>query len=252
MYYLIINKFVSYEDQALRQANDLTPEEYNRFLIEVEKIPSSRSAITGQEARLCYEFMEDTGLRVTETIHVKKKDIDFSTRILTVTYPKVETKCKCSVWRNRDEYSRSRILESADPNCKNCKGKGKWKKPQYTTITPRIVSRLWYYCEKLSDNEVLFPISRQSLWNWAKMAGEKADIRIFQKKQERIIKGMFVHFFRALCTKRVKIDAKDDQYRDELVQCKRRDSYDIVADRYTQIDINYLLSWEENTYKVSS
>jgi integrase len=241
---------MSYDEQALRQANDLTPEEYNRFLIEVEKIPSSRSRISGQEARLCYEFMEDTGCRVTETIHIKKKDIDFSTRILTVTHPKIESKCKCSIWRNRDAYSRIRVLESADSNCKYCHGKGTWKKAQYTTITPRIVPKLWSYCETLSDNELLFPVTRQSLWNWAKEGGDRAEIKIFQKKHERVIKGMFVHFFRALCTKRVKIDAKDDKYRDELVQCKRRDSYDIVADRYTEIDINYLLSWEEKTYGV--
>lgn len=243
---------MTYEEQALRQANELTKEELDSFLVEVEKIPSLRSPITGQVARLCFEFMEDTGLRVTETIHVKKKDVDFTTRILTVSYPKTEMQCKCSIWRNRDNYSRVRILESADNNCKYCHGKGKWKKPQSTTFTPRIVKKLWDYCNTLKNDDLLFEVSRQSLWIWAKEAGKRANIRIFQRKQERLIKGLFVHFFRALCSKRVKADAKDDKYRDELVQCKLRHSYDIMADRYTQIDINYLLSWEEKTYGKST
>ena len=239
---------MSEEEQAYKEANNLTEEEYQKFLSHVELIPSSRSPINGKEARLCYEFMEDTGTRVTETIHVKKKDLDFQTNILTVTHPKVEKKCKCSRWKNKHEYSNVKILEYADTNCKYCHGKGKWKKPQLTTFTPRIKSRLLDYVSTLNDDELLFPVSRQSLWNWAKDAGELAQIRIFQQKEERMIKGMFVHFFRALCSKRMKIDAADDGFRDELVQCKLRWSFDNMADRYTKIDINYLLAWEKKKY----
>lgn len=237
------------EVEALKEANNLTKEEYDSFLSIMEQIPSPRAPINGKIARLCYEFMEDTGLRVNETIHVKKKDVDFSTRLLTVTMPKVEKRCKCSQWKNKNEYSNVKILEYADPACKHCHGKGKWKKPQTTTITPRIMAKLYEYCTILKDEDYLFPISRQSLWVWAKEAGNRANIRIFQKKEERIIKGLFVHFFRALCSKRMKADASNDQYRDELVHCKLRWSYDNMADRYTKIDINYLLNWEERTYK---
>ena len=243
---------MDYENEALVQANDLTEKQYQDFLSEVQKIPSYRSMISGKVARLCYEFMEDTGCRVTETIHVKKRDIDFRTRILTVTYPKTETKCSCSIWKNRDEYSRVRILESAKIDCNNCHGKGKWKKAQYTTITPRIVPKLLEYSNTLKNDELLFPISRQSLWVWADKAGQNAGINIFQKKEERLIIGMFVHFFRALCSKRVKSDAKDDRFRDELVACKLRHAYQVMADRYTKIDINYLLSWETKTYSKNS
>lgn len=238
------------EKVAYHEANTLTPEEYQRFLTEIEKIPTRRSPISGKTTRLCIEFMEDTGLRVTETTHVKKKDCDFDTRILLVTHPKVETKCKCSRWKNKNDYSNAKVLEYADPKCTTCHGKGKWKKPQRTTFTPRIYKVLREYCNVLDDDQLLFPVSRQSLWNWTKEAGYRANIKIFQQKKDRHIKGMFVHFFRELCSKRVKTDSKDEPYRDELVQCKRRDSYDIMADRYTKIDINYLLNWEAKTYKV--
>lgn len=230
------------------EANTLTQEEYQNFLTEIEKLPTRRSPISGKTVRLCIEFMEDTGLRVTETIHVKKEDCDFKTRILTVTHPKVETRCKCSRWKNKNEYSNAKVLEYADPKCTKCHGKGKWKKPQRTTFTPRIYNKLLEYCNTLEDSQLLFGVSRQSLYNWTVEAGERAKIYIFQQKNERKIDGMFVHLFRELCSKRVKMDSKDEPYRDEIVQAKRRDSFDIMADRYTKIDINYLLNWEEKTY----
>jgi integrase len=239
---------VDFEQVAYQEANTLTQKQYQDFLTEIEKIPSKRSPISGQTARLCIEFMEDTGCRVSETIHVKKKDCDFKTRILLVTYPKVEQKCKCSRWKNKNQYSNAKVLEHADPKCERCLGKGKWKKPQRTTFTPRIYVKLQEYCNTLQDNDLLFPVSRQSLYNWTVEAGERAQIHIFQQKAERKIEGMFIHFFRELCSKRIKMDSRDDPYRDELVQCKRRDSYDIMADRYTKIDINYLLQWEAKTY----
>lgn len=237
------------EKIVYHEANTLTQEEYQRFLSEIEKIPTRRSRISGKTTRLCIEFMEDTGLRVSEAIHVKKKDCDFDTKILTVTNPKVKTKCKCSRWKNKNDYSISKVLEYADPKCSKCLGKGKWKKPQQTTFTIRISDRLQEYCDTLEYEQLLFPVSRQSLYTWTKEAGKRARIYIFQQKDERKIMGLFVHLFRELCSKRVKMDAKDEPYRDELVQRKRRDSFDIMADRYTKIDINYLLNWEKKTYE---
>lgn len=237
------------DNEGYKEANTLTEKQYQDFLIEVEKQPSVRSPLSGSAARLCCEFMEDTLLRVSETIAVRKKDIDFRTRILTVINPKVHQKCKCSRWKNKNQYSNVKILEYADPQCPRCHGKGKWKKPQRTTITPRIYNKLYEYCKGLESDDRLFPTSRQSIYNWVIAASEAAHIKIFQQKEERKIEGMFVHLFRELGSKRTKADAKDDRFRDELVQAKRRDSYDKMADRYTKIDINYLLNWEDKTYK---
>lgn len=231
------------------EATNLTKEQYQRFLEELEKIPSPKAPITGQTARLCIEFMEDTGCRVNETIHVKKKDIDFDTRILTVTEPKSEKECKCSSWIYRDNKTRIRILEKADPNCSQCHGKGKWKKPQKTTITPRLMPKITEFCLDLKDEDLLFPVSRQRLFKWSKKAGEYAGIMIFQEKDEKTIKGIFLHLFRALCSKRMKIDAKDDPHVDELIAKKLRHAVTFVTQRYTKIDINYLLNWETKTYE---
>ena len=237
-----------YETLALIEANQLTHDQYQSFLDEVEKIPSERSPINGKSARLAFEFMEDVGTRITETLHIRKNDLDFETGIVTVTYPKTEKQCKCSIWRYKDIYTRKRILEKSDPNCKVCHGKGRWKKPQKTTFTPRLAERLYDYCQTLKeDNELLWPTTRQSFWNWGKAAGIKADINIFQQKDERIIKGIFLHLFRALCSKRITRDSKDDDYADQLVQCKLRHGIS-VTDRYTKVDINYLINWERKTY----
>lgn len=224
----------------------ISEDQFSDLLEELEKIPTYQAPISGEIAVLCFRFMEDTGCRVTETIHVKKQDINFDTHILTVTNPKTEKKCKCSVWGWTE--TRTRKLVSVDKNCDICKGKGKWKKPQRTTITNRIKKDLYRYCETLQDDEILFPISRQSLWKWGKKAGINAKINIFQQKEERLIDGIFLHLFRSMCAFRILRDAVQDNYKRELVICKLRHSSPTVTDLYTKIDINYLLGWEKKTY----
>lgn len=236
------------ERWALIEANNLTEEQLDVFYKELEKIPTYKAPINGPSTVLCFQFMEDTGCRVSETIHVKKKDINFRTRILTVTYPKVEAICKCSTWQNRDKYSKVKVLESADPFCSKCHGKGKWKEPQKTTITPRLMDKLHAYCSNLKDDDLLFPVPRKRLWLWGKKAGELANLRIFQEKQRTTIEGIFLHLFRALCSKRMVKDAMHDPFRDQMISKKLRHSFRTVTDRYTSIDINYLWSWEEKTY----
>ena len=240
---------MSMAEPGFTEQSDLSPNQFQDVLFELEKIPSSRSPLTGPEAVLCFEFMEDTGCRVNETIHVKKKDINFRTRILLVTQPKSTVKCKCSKWKNKNSYSRVRVLVSADRNCTTCYGKGKWHKPQRTTITPRLIPKLQEYCDTLDDNDLLFPISRVSLWKWGKKAGKNAKIDIFQQKDERFIEGVFLHLFRQMAAKRMLRDAKLDNYKHELVICKLRHSVQIVTERYTKIDINYLLGWENKIYQ---
>ena len=236
------------EERALIEANELTDAQYTAFLDAVEGVPSRRAPIDGRAARLCFEFMEDTGCRGRETIHVRKKDLDFRTRILTVTHPKTHARCKCSKWKYADMYSRRQVLASSDKSCKVCHGIGTWKKPQRTTFTPRMVQKLKVYTDGLKDDDLLFPVTRQTLWRWAKKAGTKAGINIFQQKKERLIEGVFLHLFRALCSKRMTALAKDDKYKDALVACKMRHSYKIVTDRYTEVTIGYLISFENRAY----
>lgn len=236
------------EQQTIYEANQLTDEQLERFFDEVRKQPAKRAPVSGQVVELAFRFMEDTGLRITEMLHVKKKDIDFESRILTVTHPKSEQKCKCSTWEYANQIDvRKKKLKYADPNCPKCKGKGKWKKPQRTTITPRLVPDLQLYCEQLLDDDLLFPGSRQSYWNWGKAAGKLAGLNIFQQKDERVFKGVFNHLFRQLCSKRTTRDAKDDPFQEQLVDTKMRHHMDLRS-IYNRPDINYLLAWEQRKY----
>ena len=239
---------MDFEAQALVEANELTDDQFKDFLKIVARLPASRSPINGEAVRLLFEFMEDTGARVTEALNTRKQDIDFRTRIYTVIHPKSEKQCPCSKWRYKDVYSRTRILEYAEPDCNKCHGKGKWKKPQRTTITPRITQRLQAYTSTLQPDDLLWPVSRMSIWRWGKKAGQMAGINIFQQKDNVLIEGIFPHLFRALCSKRMTAIAKDDKYKDALVACKMRHSYQVVTDRYTKITINYLVSFETKTY----
>ena len=234
--------------KRLKQSIELTEQEFKRFLDEMERVPTHKAPIPGKIARLCFEFMEDTGLRVTEAIHVRKKDINFGAKILTVVYPKTEERCKCSTWKPASQYYMTKVLVHADQACLYCHGKGKWKKPQLTTITARIEPQLLGYCDTLSDDQILFPVLRQRLFKWAKIAGQRAGIAIFQQKKERYIDGVFIHLFRELCAKRIIRDAKNDPYQYELASCKLRHKAENVTARYTKVDINYLLSWEAKKY----
>lgn len=245
---VVFYPILDYEFQALKEASNLTLTEINNFLDEVEKIPSHKSPISGKTTRLAFKFMEDVGSRVNETIHIRKQDIDFSTRVVTIIMPKSEKHCKCSRWKNKDEYSQAKILEYADPLCSICHGKGKWKKPQTTTFTPRLRQELYEYCSSLQNpEELLFPVSRQSLWKWGKQAGINAKIMIFQQKDEKKIEGIFLHLFRALCSLRTTRDSKDDLFQNQLIDRKMRHSINL-RDRYNKVDINYLINWEEKTY----
>ncbi len=125
-------------DQKLIESNTITDKQFSNFLDEVEKIPAKRSPVQGAGVRMFFEFIEDTGLRVYEALHVRKQDNDFRTRILTVMKPKTRITCKCSKWKYADLYTRRRVLVYADKNCSKCHGKGRWQRPQRTTFTPRI------------------------------------------------------------------------------------------------------------------
>ena len=239
---------MDFEAQALIEANNLSDFQLSSFYNELAKVPTLRAPLDGKDAILAFQFMEDTGCRVNEMIHIKKQDINFRTRILTITEPKVSALCDCAFWRYKDLYSRIRVIDHTDKDCNKCHGLGRWKAPQKTTITPRLVNTIRDYAEKMQDDELLFPVHRTTLWKWGKKAGEASRINIFQVKKTREIDGIFLHLFRALCSKRMIRDAKNDDYKDQLVACKLRHSFGSVTDRYTKIDINYLWNWEEKTY----
>ena len=77
------------------------------------------------------------------------------------------------------------------------------------------------YCETLPDDEsLLFPVTRKTMWVWGKKAGVNAGLNIFQQKEERLIEGIFLHLFRALCSKRMIKDGKYDDYKDQMIATK--------------------------------
>lgn len=241
-----------YDDLALSEATNLTPEQLVSFYIELAQIPTSHAPITGKQAVLCFQFMEDAGTRVNETIHIKKKHVDVRTGIIIITHPKSRKRCKCSRWGHVEGSNRMRMTY-ADKACKKCHGRGRWRAPQRTTLTPRIIPHMREYLKGLGDDDYLFPVNRVTLWRWGKKAGIKAGINIFQQKEERQIEGIFLHLFRALCTLRMTRDAQNDPYRDQMISCKLRHSINaVLLNRYNRVDINYLLGWEHRQYPFHS
>ena len=239
-------------DRDLIESNQLTDQQYHDFLQEIERIPSPRSPIDGETARLLFEFMEDTGLRINEALHVKKDDINFRTSIIQVTHPKSEQQCKCFQMEiQRPEYQDREFLCHQTRSVADVMGKASGRSHKHATFTPRLFAKLDNYTYELKEYDLLFPVHRYTVWRWGKKAGQNIGLDIFQQKDERLIEGIFLHLFRALCSKRMIVDAQQDPFRDQMIAVKMRHSYRTVTDRYTKIDINYLLDWEVKTYETS-
>lgn len=145
-------------------------------------------------------------LRVTEMLNLIKSDFDLNHRILTVRNPKT--------------------------------AKGKVQK---TTIPPFQINSLEKFLDQYSDNDRLFPTTRMTVWKYYRNAGRLAGLNIFESQDQRDINNVWTHMLRKSWSKLMEnLGAKES-----LIARKLRHSPRSVTQRYTKVDINALLDWEE-------
>lgn len=150
-----------------------------------------------------------SGLRASEGLNLVKADFDLDHRILKIFNPKTK--------------------------------KGGYQK---TTILPYDVKPFERFLSKYSDNDRLFSVTRSTLWRYAKNASILGGMNIFEAKDEIEITGAWTHLLRSSCAKMY----EDAGAKHSIVQKKLRHSGRDVTDRYTKVDMQALLDFDEEHF----
>jgi len=98
------------------------------------------------------EIQYCSGLRIGEVIKLIKADFDLNHRILTIRNPKT--------------------------------AKGKIQK---TTILPYQINSLEKFLDQYSDNDLLFPTTRMTMWKYYRNAGRLAGLNIFESQDQETL-----------------------------------------------------------------
>jgi integrase len=177
-------------------------------------------------------------LRVSECLSLQKEDFNLKDRILTLNHTKTGFK-KCKKCKGIiNKYG------TVCPICEKCEGHGKIRVKQFTTIPPIILYSLTNWLSLKKDGSILFPYTRQLVWNYYKKAGKLAKLDITEQQDERLIHGVWTHLLRKSYAKlMLDLGAKE-----VLVKVKLRHAFS-VTDRYIKPDINMLKEWESKNLK---
>lgn len=219
--------------EETHEENYITPQEFEQFILSLREIGENNYKATPQDLEMCARIQYGCGLRISEVLTLTPQDIDLENMILTLNHAKTGfKKCKCA------KYEKKRLV-SCNPSCFKCKGKGKIRKPQFTTILPSQAQILRDYLPTKKKTRQIFTFGRTTIWGLYKQAGIKANLRVREQQDEKIIDGVWTHLLRKCRAKLMrKLDAKE-----ELIALKLRHSFN-TTQRYTKPDLQYLKLWE--------
>lgn len=147
-----------------------------------------------------------SALRITEGLNLIKQDFDLDHRILKIWNPKTK--------------------------------KGGVQK---TTILPYDVKAIEKFLNGFSESDQLFPITRSTAWRYYKNASILGNLNIFESKDEIEIHDAWTHLLRSSCSKMY----EDLGAKHSIIQKKMRHGGRDVTDRYTKVDLQTLLDWED-------
>lgn len=147
-----------------------------------------------------------SALRVTEGLNLIKEDFDLDHRILKIWNPKTK--------------------------------KGGVQK---TTILPYDVKSIERFLSKFSDCDQLFPVTRSTVWRYYKNASRLGGMNIFEAKDEIEISGAWTHLMRSSCAKMYEEIGANHS----IIQKKLRHGGRDVTDRYTKVDLQTVLDFDE-------
>lgn len=222
-----------------KQENYLTPDEIELFIGVLPQVISKRKHFTAKDVQWSARIQYICGLRITEALTLMPSDFDLEHLVLTLNHTKTGFKrCKCSTWHKRK-------LIYALPNCPKCKGLGKYRIPQFTTIPPQDKPAIETYLNTKPKGKRLFNFTRKTAWKYYKEAGKLAGLNIREQQTERAIEGIWTHLLRKCRAKLMEgLGAKQT-----LIKLKLRHTFD-TTETYTRPDIQLLKKWEyENLLK---
>lgn len=194
----------------IQTTNYLSPELHYVLKESVIRTPYftlGRPPIKQDRFTFLLDVLYGSGLRVSEGLRLTKEDFHLNEKILIIKSPKT-----------------------------NKKG------IQKTTILPYQVATFEKMLERytLKDSDLVFPISRMTVWQYCKDASIMAGLPIAEEQEEKSINGVWTHLFRKSCSKRM---ANLGASR-ELRMRKLRHAFKDAHDTYDAVDINTLKDWE--------
>ncbi len=193
----------------IEKTNYLSLENFEDFLNVIPKLAvyhgsaRSKAVLSPEMMQLLFKVTYYCALRISETLSLRKNDIDLESKILTIRESKSAT-------------------------------------TQKTTIPPKLVKDLKKVLDKLPD--VPFNVSRQTIWDYSKKAGQLAGLNIFESQQNRDIEGIWPTIFRQSRAKEMETKGANDG----LIRLKLRLSYDDAVFKTDRPSIEELIEWEAN------
>lgn len=224
--------------QVFKEQNYLDQEDFAKFLDSFDGISQNNYKAKPELLKICASIEYYCALRISEVLTLKRDDFDLRNRILTLQNTKTGfRKCKCSKWEKR-------VLISSDTKCSKCKGLGKYRVKQYTTIPKPLIIILSDFLKSLRYNKNLFSFSRISAWKYYKIAGKNANLEIREQQFERSIEGVWTHLLRKSYLKWMRKNGASI----ELCEVKARHSEKRSIDHYIRPDIQALKIWEAKQF----
>ncbi len=159
--------------QLLETTNYLTPNVfYNKFLFWLVRLQpfvnqTGNPPMKADEFVRLFRLLYGSGLRVSEALNLKKKDLDLNHRLLIIS-------------------------------------KAKTGYNQRTTILPYDVPMLEKQMSNLSKDDYLFKANRHIVWQYGKDAGNLAGLNIGEIQGKKTIDGVWNHLMRKSCSKRMR------------------------------------------------
>lgn len=201
----------------MKTTNHLTPTTfYNDFLDYLVLLePFHSDDITPPMSANQFYWMAriqfSTGSRISEILKSNKLDYDFDHRIFTIRNPKTN--------------------------------KGGVQK---TTILPYDVKPFEKFCNKFSENERMFTITRSTAWKYYKNASILGGLKLCGIKEVKIIDDAWTHLLRSSCG----IMFEDLGAKESLIARKLRHSPSTVTQSYTRMDLQAVLDFEDEKLSV--
>ena len=145
---------------------------YNKFLFWLIRLQpfvsdTGRPPMKADEFVRLFRLLYGSGLRVSEALSLRKKDIDLNHRLLTIA-------------------------------------KAKTGYNQRTTILPYDIPVIEKQMDPLSKDDYLFNANRHLVWQYGKDAGKLAGLDIGEIQGKKTINGVWNHFWRKCCSKRMR------------------------------------------------
>lgn len=219
--------------------NYLDPESFENFLDQIQHY-NFNGIMKWQDWIMLFRIIYGCGLRVSEALTLTKDDFNLENQILTIQHAKTsKKKCPKCVRIKKDGFKKTKVIILED--CKKCNNERIINKPQRTTILRKDIPLIKdYFDGPVFARDILFPTTRQTVWDISKKLSRKAGLKLFEQQDERSITDAWTHLFRK---SRAKLMSQKGASR-ELIKLKLRHSDKEAIDTYLKIDINALIKWE--------